>query len=501
MKRKTDEKQKMKKGIRGITLIALVVTIVVLLILAGVSINLVVGNNGIVTKAGDASNKSKQADATDRIEMMLNEWQIEKYTGDGNFGTFLNGKKEANEIDDVTANGDGTYSIEKGDYIFTVKDDGTEITNVETLKGIVPQLSYAIYSDTAGQSQIETSKKYDKVYIGVKVTNAGDYTSAPTLELKAPNGSTVSSTTVSGYNGYYEINNNGQFVLTVTGTNNDGTRSKTQPIVISCMDVLPGSTILRSQAPKITVNGLKYADIDGDGIADGIIVADISQESTDTTNTYKGGNPWGDSWGSFSYTAQTTGLKSYSLDTNYKYTNPDGSQVDGTLITCTNNSGTPQYYILSLANYDSNIHYWYKNAYGKMSDYSTFTSQNFGKGKENTEKMIDRMKNHSDTSKYSVDYGEATTGTNADVWSIIQDKANEGWFVPSRAEWAAFASYLNPSKTSGDANYYGNYGLSSWYWSSAQSNTSRAYRVNFYTGNVGNYTVNDSYGVRLASTF
>ena len=103
------------------------------------------------------------------------------------------------------------------------------------------------------------------MYIGVKVTNAGDYTSTPTLELKAPNGSTVSSTTVSGYNGYYEITNDGKFVLTVTGTNNDGTRSKTQPIVISCMDVLPGSTILRSQAPKITVKGLKYADIDRDG--------------------------------------------------------------------------------------------------------------------------------------------------------------------------------------------------------------------------------------------
>lgn len=496
MKRKTDEKQKMKKGIRGITLIALVVTIVILLILAGVSLNLVLGNNGIITRAGEAVNKSKQADVTDRIEMMLNEWQIEKYTGDGDFETFLNEKKEANEIDEVTANGDGTFSIEKDDYAFTVKDDGT----VEVIKGIVPQLSYAIYSDAAGQSQIETSKKYDKVYIGVKVTNAGDYTSAPTLELKAPNGSTVSSTTVSGYNGYYEINNNGQFVLTVTGTNNDGTRSKTQPIVISCMDVLPGSTILRSKAPRITVDGLKYADIDGDGIADGIIVADISQESTDTTNTYKGGNPWGDSWGSFSYTAQTTGLKSYSQDTSYKYTNPDGSQVDGTLITCTNNSGTPQYYILSLANYDSNTHYWYKNAYGKMSDYSKFTSQDFGKGKENTEKMIDRMKNHSDTSKYSVDYGEATTGTNADVWSIIQDKANEGWFVPSRAEWAAFASYLNPSKTSGDANYYGNYGLSSWCWSSAQRNTYDAYTVSFGNGSMLHSNVN--YGtVRLASTF
>ena len=39
---------------KGITLIALVVTIVVLLILAGVSINLVIGNNGIITKSKEA---------------------------------------------------------------------------------------------------------------------------------------------------------------------------------------------------------------------------------------------------------------------------------------------------------------------------------------------------------------------------------------------------------------------------------------------------------------
>ena len=43
----------MKKN-KGITLVALVVTIVVLLILAGVSINLVLGNNGIIAKAKDA---------------------------------------------------------------------------------------------------------------------------------------------------------------------------------------------------------------------------------------------------------------------------------------------------------------------------------------------------------------------------------------------------------------------------------------------------------------
>ena len=48
-----EEENNMRKN-KGITLVALVVTIVVLLILAGVSINLVLGNNGIIAKAKEA---------------------------------------------------------------------------------------------------------------------------------------------------------------------------------------------------------------------------------------------------------------------------------------------------------------------------------------------------------------------------------------------------------------------------------------------------------------
>ena len=55
-----EEENDMKKN-KGITLVALVVTIVVLLILAGVSINLVLGNNGIIAKAKDAQRESAEA--------------------------------------------------------------------------------------------------------------------------------------------------------------------------------------------------------------------------------------------------------------------------------------------------------------------------------------------------------------------------------------------------------------------------------------------------------
>lgn len=48
----------MFKKENGITLVALVVTIVVLLILAGVSISLILGPNGLINRAREAANKT-----------------------------------------------------------------------------------------------------------------------------------------------------------------------------------------------------------------------------------------------------------------------------------------------------------------------------------------------------------------------------------------------------------------------------------------------------------
>lgn len=54
------------KNTAGITLIALVVTIVVLLILAGVSVNALFGDSGIIEKAKDAQNKMNLAIENDQ---------------------------------------------------------------------------------------------------------------------------------------------------------------------------------------------------------------------------------------------------------------------------------------------------------------------------------------------------------------------------------------------------------------------------------------------------
>lgn len=53
----------------GITLVALVVTIIVLLILAGVAISLTIGENGIFTRAQNATKKWDEAGAQEETEM------------------------------------------------------------------------------------------------------------------------------------------------------------------------------------------------------------------------------------------------------------------------------------------------------------------------------------------------------------------------------------------------------------------------------------------------
>ena len=57
---------------KGITLIALVITIIVLLILAGVSIAMLTGKNGILNQATTAKNDTAEAEAVERINMELN---------------------------------------------------------------------------------------------------------------------------------------------------------------------------------------------------------------------------------------------------------------------------------------------------------------------------------------------------------------------------------------------------------------------------------------------
>ena len=65
---------------KGITLIALVITIIVLLILAGVSIAMLTGQNGILTQANSSKTATTKAESVEKINLALNAMKSEIYS-------------------------------------------------------------------------------------------------------------------------------------------------------------------------------------------------------------------------------------------------------------------------------------------------------------------------------------------------------------------------------------------------------------------------------------
>ena len=71
--------ESVKKSNNGITLIALVITIILLLILAGVTIVTLTGDNGILTKAADAKDSNSIGNEKEKIGLAYNEYIIKKW--------------------------------------------------------------------------------------------------------------------------------------------------------------------------------------------------------------------------------------------------------------------------------------------------------------------------------------------------------------------------------------------------------------------------------------
>lgn len=114
----------MKQDNKGITLITLVITVVVLTILAGVSINAVVGDDGIIAKAKESANLTKETTIKESIEKLVLEYKLAK-KGE-TLEDFLK-TKIPSKIDKVTNNGDGTLTIEKDGVTVTV--NATQTSN------------------------------------------------------------------------------------------------------------------------------------------------------------------------------------------------------------------------------------------------------------------------------------------------------------------------------------------------------------------------------------
>ena len=199
------KKLQTKKSNTGITLITLVITIVVLSILAGVSINTVVGDDGIIQKAKEQAEATRRASAEEEMNRLVLEYQLA--SKDETLESFLQEKVTEGRIDGVTDNGDGTITITKKvegkDYTITVKKPAAPTPSVK-----VGAIRVVSDSTGAGSSLGEAStRKGTTLYIMIESTISGGTT---TVSPEVP----------------YAVTENGTYKFTVTGTVDGKTYTK-----------------------------------------------------------------------------------------------------------------------------------------------------------------------------------------------------------------------------------------------------------------------------------
>ena len=164
----------LRKSAKGITLIALVITIIVLLILAGVSIAMLTGQNGILTQAQNASKQTDIGKEKEQIALAYNGAVTEKQSTDITAAD-LNDQFKANGTD-ATASGEGTITVtfgEPSNRAYTIDSNG----NIKEAKPPIT-LEQAKVEDMLNEEENSTVKVSDGTFTlpgGFKVAaNSGE---------------------------------------------------------------------------------------------------------------------------------------------------------------------------------------------------------------------------------------------------------------------------------------------------------------------------------------
>ena len=209
---------------KGITLIALVVTVVVLIILAGVSINAVLGDNGIIKKANQAASVTKEAEVKEAINRTILEFYL---TNDyETLEDFLKAKVTEGKIDSVTKNADGTLTVKKGEYSVTVENKtnssggsssgGSTGGETQTPEITIGEAKVVANSDGTGSAITDAASVYlgNTLYITFSHSITGGTT---TVDKTIP----------------YAVTANGTYTFTVTGTVNGKSYTKNVSVTVN----------------------------------------------------------------------------------------------------------------------------------------------------------------------------------------------------------------------------------------------------------------------------
>ena len=454
----------------GITLISLVVTIVVLLILAGVSISTLTGENGVVDNAKKTQNNTYYQIASEEVNQLVLEHKLTKK--DETLEEFLTSKVPS-RIDGVTRKDDNTLIVKKNGYEIEVEEVKAEsqtltldvVPYVGTYDGqphdmltsvnVSPSDAKIEYSIDNGKTYIENIPQIinaSSVSVIVKASRIGYKTETvtKTAVVNKAEGklalSETSGTITYPNNTVFTVSEN-TGTLSVSSNNNNIATASVSGNTVTVKSVGVGSTTItvtsaasanyNAKAATYTVtvkdstftedSGVGYyADTDGDGTPDGIIFADFK-------------NGGSGSWGGTNYTISTvTGLKEYYISqTNYN--GPFGTKN----VLSARGSGNSRFNVMALSDYNNSSTYAFANA-------------------------------------QSITSGE--------------------WKTPTIATWSTFAGQLKITNSN-----YGEYGLERIYWSSTAFTgfgSNHSYYISFYAVmSNGIEARSNKYPVRLVRTF
>ena len=255
---------------KGITLIALVVTVVVLIILAGVSINAVLGDNGIIKKANQAASITKEAEVKEAINRTILEFYL---TNDyETLEDFLKAKAEDGSIDSVTKNADGTLTVKKGNYSVTVENKTNSSggggsggsTGGETQTPEITVGEIKVVADSTGTGSAITDA--NSVYLG--------NTLYITFSHSITGGTTVVDKTIP-----YAVTKNGTYTFTVTGTVNGKSYTKNVSVEVNQFkDVYEymqtNTKVTYSDGDVWIPEGFKIAKDSASTVQDGVVIED-----------------------------------------------------------------------------------------------------------------------------------------------------------------------------------------------------------------------------------
>ncbi len=143
---------------KGITLIALVITIIVLLILAGVTIVTLTGDNGILSKANDAKNTTKDSEIEEEVRLAWNSVYPDSYLNNYDLATKAIKLKEALDKNGSTS----TVTPEEGKLKVNYKNKYFILDpTTGSLKKLLPEVTAG--QKATGSNAIYKSENYTAI--------------------------------------------------------------------------------------------------------------------------------------------------------------------------------------------------------------------------------------------------------------------------------------------------------------------------------------------------